>query len=177
MLAGTEDVIGPLLTEASLRVSVKRDTPLVELPHRVKCESRSHRLVWEAEFRNISGEAAAHLVHGININFIPPSSGLTLSVDTLFHIPKGVRDRLGYQTLPLILSGELHSGRINPSTMHLRIAQRHLSNSITLRAGVSGYDCGQGVVSLVVICFKQSRNLLPMIRHRDETSVPPPPTK
>ena len=29
MLAGSEDVVGPLLTRASLRVSVNRDNPLV----------------------------------------------------------------------------------------------------------------------------------------------------
>lgn len=62
-----------------------------------------------------------------NINFIPPSSGLTLSFDGLFPLPKRVRDELGYQTQPFILGGELHHGsarmnmrwdEVNRSTKH-----------------------------------------------------------
>lgn len=110
-LPGSEDVIGPLLTRAPLRVSVKRDVPIVDLLRRVNCdieESRNHELVQEDDFRNVSGEAAAHLAHRIDINFVPPSSGLTLSPDALFPVPEDVRDGLGHKTLPFFLSGELH---------------------------------------------------------------------
>ena len=110
-LPGSEDVMGPLLTRAPLRVSVKRDAPMVDLLRRVNCDieqSRNHELVREDDFGKLSGEAAAHLAHRIDINFIPPSSGLTLSSDALFPVPEDVRDGLGYQTLPFVLSGELH---------------------------------------------------------------------
>lgn len=114
-LPGSEDVIGPLLTRAPLRVSVKRNIPMVDLLRRVSCdieESRNHELVREDDFRSLSGEAAAHLEYGININFVPPSSGLILSSDALFPAPEDVRDGVGFQTLPLILTGELHQRKI-----------------------------------------------------------------
>lgn len=114
-LPGSEDVIGPLLTRAPLRVSVKRDAPIVDL---LRCvsrdfeESRNHELVREDDFRKVSGEAAAHLAHRIDVNFVPPASGLTLSSDTLFPVPEDIRDGLGHKTLPFFLSGELHGGSI-----------------------------------------------------------------
>ena len=114
-LPGSEDVIGPLLTRAPLRVSVQRDMSLVDLVRRVSGdieESRNHELVRENDFRSISGEAAAHLEHGININFVPPSSGLTLSSDALIAVPEDIRDGVGFQTLPFILKGELDGGNI-----------------------------------------------------------------
>ena len=75
-------------------------------------ESRNHELVREDDFRSTSGEAAAHLAYGININFVPPSSGLNFSSDALFPVAEDVRDELGFQTLPFILSGELRRGSI-----------------------------------------------------------------
>ena len=114
-LPGSEDVIGPLLTRAPLRVSVRQDMSLVDLVRRVSGdieESRNHEIVRENDFRRISGEAAAHLEHGININFIPPSSGLTLSSDALIAVPEDIRDGVGFQTLPFILKGELDGGNI-----------------------------------------------------------------
>ncbi|KAF6241054.1 hypothetical protein HO173_000848 [Letharia columbiana] len=103
-LPGSEDVMGPLLTRAPLRVSVKRDAPIVDLVRRVSCdieESGNHELVREDEFRSVCGEAAEHLASGIYINFVPPSSGFTLSPDALFPVAEDVRDGLGYQTLPI----------------------------------------------------------------------------
>ncbi|KAF6218618.1 hypothetical protein HO133_005969 [Letharia lupina] len=114
-LPGSEDVMGPLLTRAPLRVSVKRDAPIVDLVRRVSCdteESENHELVREDDFRSVRGEAAEHLASGIYINFVPPSSGLTLSFDALFNVAEDFRDGLGYQTLPFVLSGELHYGSI-----------------------------------------------------------------
>ena len=114
-LPGSEDVIGPLLTRAPLRVSVKRDAPIVDLLRRVNCdieESRNHEIVREDDFRSVSDEAAAHLAYGISINFVPPTTGLTLNSNALFPAPKDVRGGLGYQTLPFVLSGELHHGSI-----------------------------------------------------------------
>lgn len=92
MLPRSEDATGPLLTRAPLRMSVKRDTPIVDLPRRVE-------IVREDDFRNVFGKAAAHLANGINIKFAPPSSGLTLSSDALFPLPEDFRDGLGNQTL------------------------------------------------------------------------------
>lgn len=115
MLSGSEDVIGPLLTRAPLRVCVQQDAPVVDLLRRVNCdieESRNHEIVREDDFRSVSEEAAAHLAYGISINFIPPSSGLTLSSDALFPVPEDVRDGLDHKTQPFNLSGELHQGSI-----------------------------------------------------------------
>ena len=114
-LPGTEDVIGPLLTRAPLRVSVQQDMSLIDLLRRVSGdieESRNHELVREKDFQSVSREAAAHLEHGININFVPPSSGLTLSSDALIAVPEDIRDGVGFQTLPFILKGELDGGSI-----------------------------------------------------------------
>ncbi len=113
-LPGSEDMIGPLLTRAPLRVPVKRDAHVIDLLRNVHCgieEPRNHGIVREDEFRNVSSEAAAHALHGININFEPPSSGLTLDSDALFSVPDDVRDGLGHYTLSFILSGELRQGR------------------------------------------------------------------
>ena len=112
-LPGSEDVIGPLLARAPLRVSVQRDARIVDLLRDVHGdieESRNHEIVREDEFRNVSPEAAAHLLHGININFVPSSSGLTLGSDALLRPPEDVRCGLGYQTLRFVLAGELRHG-------------------------------------------------------------------
>ena len=114
-LPGSEDVIGPLLTRVPLRVSVRQDMSLVTLLRRVSGDieqSRHHELVREKDFQSISREAAAHLEHGININFVPPSSGLTLSEDALIAVPEDVRDGVGFQTLPFILKGEVEGGNV-----------------------------------------------------------------
>lgn len=97
-LTGSEDVIGPLLTRAPLRVCVKRDATVVELLRGVTYDiedSRNHGIVREDEFRSVSEEAAEHLAHGINVNFVPPSSGLTLGSDARFPVPEDVEDGLG----------------------------------------------------------------------------------
>lgn len=66
----------------------------------------------ENELRSVSKEAATYLAYGISINFITPSSGLTLSSDALFPVPEDVRDGLDHKTQPFTLSGELHHGSI-----------------------------------------------------------------
>ena len=53
MLSGSEDVIGPLLTRAPLRVCVKQDAPVVDLLRRVNCdfeESRNLDFMREEDF-------------------------------------------------------------------------------------------------------------------------------
>ena len=115
MLSGSEDVIEPLLTRAPLRVCVEQDALIVDLLRRVNCEieeSRKHEIVRGNDFQCVSEEAAAHLAYGISINFIPPSSGLTLSTDALFPVPEDVKDELDHNTQPFTLSGELHQGSI-----------------------------------------------------------------
>ena len=114
-LPGSEDVMGPLLTRAPLRVTVKRHARVADLLCDVDGdieESRNHSIVREDEFRSVSQEAAAHLLHGISINFVPPSTGLTLGSDVLFPVPEDARDGLGYQTLSFVTSGELRDGSV-----------------------------------------------------------------
>lgn len=65
-------------------------------------------MVREDDFRSVSKEAAAHLVSGISISFMTPSSGLTLSPDSMFSVPEDVKDGLDLKTQPFTLSGELH---------------------------------------------------------------------
>ena len=71
------------------------------------CRSLSWERLWRI------GEAAAHLASDINLNFVAPSPGLTLSSDAVFPVPKDVRERSGYQALLFILSGDLPHGSIN----------------------------------------------------------------
>ena len=108
MLSGGEDVMGPLLTRAPLRVCVKQNAPIVDLLCRVSCVievSRNHVIVREDDFRSISEEAAPHLAYGISINFIPPSSSLTLGSDALFLVPEDVRGGLGTRICHSLLAG------------------------------------------------------------------------
>ena len=58
------------------------------------------------KLRNVFTEPTAHLAYETNISFVPPSSGLTLSSDAFFTVPKDNRDILGHQTLPSILKGD-----------------------------------------------------------------------
>ena len=60
-LSDSEDMIGPMLTRAPLRVCVEQDAPVVDLLRRVNCdfeESRNHEIVREDDFRSVSKEAS-----------------------------------------------------------------------------------------------------------------------
>ena len=114
-LAGSEDVMGPLLTRAPLRVCVKDRACVIDLLRKVDRDIeglRNHEIVREEEFQKVSPEAAEHLLHGINVNFAPPSTGLTLSSDALFPVPDDVRHGLDHQSVQFLLSGELHRSSI-----------------------------------------------------------------
>lgn len=109
-LPGSEDMMGPLLTRAPLRVSVERGAAIVDLLRHVNRDiedSRSFEILREEGFRCACPEAPAHLEYGIYVNFVPPSAGLNIGPDALFALPGDVRDGIGSQTLPFILSGEL----------------------------------------------------------------------
>lgn len=94
-MPGSEDVLGPLLTRAPLRVSVKRDRRIADMLRDVDRDFEAcskHEIVCQADFASVSSEAAAHLQHGINVNFTPPASGLTLGPDALFSVDSDYRD-------------------------------------------------------------------------------------
>ncbi|MCJ1314175.1 hypothetical protein MMC25_007855 [Agyrium rufum] len=97
-IAGGEDVIGPMLTRAPVRVSIKDDMSIVDFLHSIDSRienSRDHEIVSEDAFRDICPEAADHLTHGVYINFVPPAFG-TLTAESLFKAPHDLKNKMGY---------------------------------------------------------------------------------
>ena len=120
-MPGSEDVLGPLLTRAPLRVSVKRDRRIADMLRDVSRdfeESGKHEIVRQDDFQSVSSEAAAHLKHGLNVNFTPPSSGLTLGPDALFPVNSDFRGGIAERNRIIGIFGKIFRGKLKMDVIY-----------------------------------------------------------
>lgn len=109
-MAASKDVVGPLLTRAPLRISIKRDKSIANLLHDVDHdfqESGKNEIVRVDDFLSASPEAAAHLQHAIPLNFRPPSEGLIVDRDVLFPVNSDYRRGMAEQNNIISVFGEI----------------------------------------------------------------------
>lgn len=114
-MVGSEDVAGPLITRAPLRISVKRDQCISDLLHSVDgdfLESGKHEIVAVNDFLSSAPEAAAHLKHALWVNFRPPTGGLTLGRDNLFTLNSDFRDGMAERDQTISIFGQIYQGKL-----------------------------------------------------------------
>ena len=120
-MPGSEDVVGPLLTRAPLRVSVKRDRRMRDMLRDVDRdfkEASKHEIVDQADFHDAAPEAAAYLKHGVNVNFTPPTSGLTLGRDAMFPVNSDFRDGLAERNRIFSVFGNIFRGKLKMDVIY-----------------------------------------------------------
>ncbi|KAF4633710.1 hypothetical protein G7Y89_g4407 [Cudoniella acicularis] len=119
-MAGSEDVVGPVLTRAPLRISVKWNRSIADLLRDVDRdfqESGKHEIVRLDDFLSASPEAAAHLQHALWLNFRPPTEGLTLGRDALFPVNSDFREGMAERNQIIAVFGEIFRGKLKMDVM------------------------------------------------------------
>ncbi|CAG8958014.1 hypothetical protein HYFRA_00000357 [Hymenoscyphus fraxineus] len=114
-MVGSENVAGPLITRAPLRISVKRDQSITDLLRSADSdflESGKHEIVDVKDFLSSSPEAAAHLKHALWVNFRPPTGGLTLGRDNLFTLNSDFRDGMAERDQIISIFGQIYQGKL-----------------------------------------------------------------
>lgn len=114
-MAGSEAVMGPLLTRAPLRISVKRNLSILDLLRNVDRgfqECGKHEIVRLDDFLSSSPEAAAHLQYALSVNFRPPTEGMGLGHDALFPVNSDFRDGMAESNEILSIFGEIFRGKL-----------------------------------------------------------------
>ena len=120
-LPGSENVVGPLLTRAPLRISVKQDRRIADMLRDVNRdfeESGKHEIVRRDDFESVSPEAAEHLKHGINVNFTPPGSGLTLGPDALFPVNSDFRNGIAERNRIIGIFAKIAQGKLRMEVIY-----------------------------------------------------------
>jgi hypothetical protein len=118
-MVGSEDVnchvVGPLITRAPLRISVKRDQCISDLLQSVDGDflaSGKHEIVAVNDFLSSAPEAVAHLKNALPVNFRPPTEGLTLGRDGLFTLNSDFRDSMAEQDQIICIFGQIKHGKL-----------------------------------------------------------------
>lgn len=141
-LPGAEDIVGPLLARAPLRVSIPntsgealggmvngdQKSGLLALLQRVQSDFEacsSHEIVSERAFQDAVREAADHLAYAYVLNFTPPVAALTVDSMgagreceptrqwTYFPVDNDRRDGVGHKNRILDFFGEISNGRLD----------------------------------------------------------------
>ena len=127
-MPGSENVMGPLLARAPMRICVQRKRRIVDMLHDVHRgfdEARNHEIVRLNDFEKVSPEAAAHLKHAVYLNFTPPSLSWTLGPDSMLPVDSDFLDGSGDWNQIISFFGMLFRGKMKMDVIYDEEAISH----------------------------------------------------